>query len=178
MEQIKPFKYFPHTDSDIKEMLDKIGVKNIEDLFSDIPNSIKINEVDLEEALSEVELRERVHNISKLNKPLVSFRGCGSYDVYTPSVINTLVSRQEFLTSYTPYQAEISQGTLQYIFEFQSIVCELTGMDVANASMYDGATATAESIMMALSQTRRKKALVSKTINPRVLNVKPFRPPR
>ena len=171
MEQIKPFKYFPHTDSDIKEMLDKIGVKNIEDLFSDIPNSIKINEVDLEEALSEVELRERVHNISKLNKPLVSFRGCGSYDVYTPSVINTLVSRQEFLTSYTPYQAEISQGTLQYIFEFQSVVCELTGMDVANASMYDGATATAEAINMALSQTRRNKVLVSKTLNPRVFEV-------
>ena len=171
MEQIKPFKYFPHTESDIKEMLDRIGVKTIEDLFSDVPNSIKRDEVDLESALSEIELRERIEGISKLNKPLVSFKGCGSYDCYIPSVISTLTSRQEFLTSYTPYQAEISQGTLQYIFEFQSIVCELTGMDVANASMYDGATATAESIMMALSQTRRKKALVSKTLNPRVLNV-------
>lgn len=171
MEQIKPFKYFPHTDGDIKEMLDKIGVDRIEDLFNDIPDSIKIDEVALEGALSEVELRDRINNISKLNKPLISFKGCGSYDCYVPSVIDTLTSRQEFLTSYTPYQAEISQGTLQYIFEFQSIVCELTGMDVANASMYDGATATFESIMMALSQTRRKKALVSKTLNPRVLNV-------
>lgn len=171
MEQIKPFKYFPHTESDIKEMLDKIGVEKIEDLFSDIPNEIKKDEVDLESALSEDELRDRIHSYSKLNKNLICFKGCGSYDVFTPSVINTLVSRQEFLTSYTPYQAEISQGTLQYIFEFQSVVCELTGMDVANASMYDGATATAEAIMMALSQTRRSKVLVSKALNPRVLEV-------
>ena len=171
MEYIKPFKYFPHTDSDIKEMLDRIGVESIDDLFSDIPDAIKLKEVDLESSLSEIEVRDRITKLAKKNKPLITFKGCGSYDVYSPSVVSTLASRQEFLTSYTPYQAEISQGTLQYIFEYQSFICELTGMDVSNASMYDGATATAEAIMMAASFTRRNKVLVSSTINPRTLEV-------
>lgn len=171
MDRSAPFKYFPHTESDIKEMLETIGVSQIDDLFSDIPASIRLKEVDLDPSLSELELRDKIYEISKMNKNLISFKGCGCYDNYIPSVIDTLTSRQEFLTSYTPYQAEISQGTLQYIFEFQSIVCEMTGMDVANASMYDGATATFESIMMAVSQTRRKKVLISKALNKRTIEV-------
>ena len=165
------YKYFPHTDQDIKEMLERIGVKSIDDLFSDIPDSIKGRDFALPKSMSEIELRSYIEDLSYANIPLRPFRGAGSYDVYVPSVIKPILERQEFLTSYTPYQPEISQGTLQYIFEYQSYICELTGMDVSNASMYDGATASFESIMMACSHTRRKKVLLSKTINPRYLDV-------
>lgn len=166
------FKYFPHTESDILEMLEKIGVRKIEDLFSEIPNHLNVeNKLDLPNALSEMELRKHFKDLSSKNQELISFLGAGSYDVYTPSVINALTSRQEFLTSYTPYQPEIAQGTLTYIFEFQSMICELTGMEISNASVYDGATATAESMFMATSQTKRNKVLVSKTMNPRTVEV-------
>lgn len=166
------YKYFPHTENDIKEMLERIGVKNIEELFSDIPNRVLYKkELNLPSSKSELELRSMLKDAASNNKEMICFLGAGSYDVYTPSVINTITSRQEFLTSYTPYQAEISQGTLQYIFEFQSMICELTNMDVANASLYDGATSTAEAIFMATSQTKRKKVLISKTLNPRVIDV-------
>lgn len=166
------YKYFPHTENDIKEMLERIGVKNVEELFSDIPNSVLYKkELNLPSSKSELELRSILKAAASNNKEMICFLGAGSYDVYTPSVINTITSRQEFLTSYTPYQAEISQGTLQYIFEFQSMICELTNMDVANASLYDGATSTAEAIFMATSQTKRKKVLISKTLNPRVIDV-------
>ncbi len=165
-------KYFPHTEGDIKEMLDKIGVCQVEDLFKDIPSSvIHQKPFNLPSALSETEIREEMAKISGRNQKMVSFLGAGSYDVYTPSVINALTSRQEFLTSYTPYQPEISQGNLQYIFEFQSMICELTGLDVANASVYDGSTATAESMFMAVVHTKRNKMLISKTLNPRIIEV-------
>lgn len=165
------FKYFPHTQKDIEEMLARIGVKDIEELFSDVPKQAVHKNMDLPSSLSEIELRKHLNDLENKNKSYKIFRGAGSYDVYTPSVIPALLSRQEFLTSYTPYQPEISQGTLQYIFEFQSMICELTGMDVSNASVYDGATATAEAIFMAVNQTKRKKVLISKTINPRYLEV-------
>ena len=166
------YKYFPHNEKDIQEMLKVIGVEKIEDLFIDIPQKmLNKSELNIGKGLSEIELRQKVGSLANKNKQLISFLGAGAYDVYTPSIINALLSRQEFLTSYTPYQPEISQGTLQYIFEFQSMICELTNMDVANASLYDGATATAEAVFMATSQTRRNKVLVSKTVNPRVIEV-------
>ena len=140
-------------------------VKSIDDLFSDIPDSLKGCDFALPPALSEVELRNYIGNLSDANNPLIPFRGAGSYDIYVPSVIKPLLQREEFLTSYTPYQPEISQGTLEYIFEYQSYICELTGMDVSNASMYDGATAAFESIMMASNHTRRNKVLLSKVVS-------------
>lgn len=166
------YKYFPHTNADIAEMLADIGCKDIKDLFSEISKDLFINgEVNIPQSHSETELREEVQKLGKKNKTLVSFLGAGSYDVFNLSIINYLASRQEFLTSYTPYQPEISQGTLQYIFEWQSIICELTGMDVSNASMYDGATATAEAMLMAYGHTKKKKVLLSNTVNPRVCEV-------
>ena len=165
------YKYFPHNEQDIKEMLKRIGVEKIEDLFTDIPQNILTKkELPIDKGLSEIELRQKINALANKNKQFISFLGAGAYEVYTPSIISALLFRQEFLTSYTPYQPEISQGTLQYIFEFQSMICELTNMDVANASLYDGATATAEAVFMATSQTRRNKVLVSKTINPRILD--------
>lgn len=162
------FKYIPHTSADIKEMLERIGVSDIDELFSEIPEAVKNRAgYNLEPAFSEIELRRRLEELAAKNKPLISFCGAGAYDVYTPAIIPYLTSRQEFLTSYTPYQPEISQGTLQYIFEFQSMICELTDMDVSNASVYDGATATAEAMFMAVSHARRGAVLVSGTVNPR-----------
>ncbi|HHW99848.1 MAG TPA: glycine dehydrogenase, partial [Acholeplasmataceae bacterium] len=160
------FKYFPHTEQDIQAMLEKIGVNSLDDLFAEIPSHLKITQdLNLPNAMSEIEIRKHIRKLGNKNQEFISFLGAGSYDVYTPAVIGALTSRQEFLTSYTPYQPEISQGTLTYIFEFQSMICELTGMDVSNASVYDGATATAESMFMAISQTKRNKVLVSSTIN-------------
>jgi glycine dehydrogenase subunit 1 len=121
--------------------------------------------------MSEIELRKHFANLANKNSELVVFRGAGSYDHYTPSIIPAIISREEFLTAYTPYQPEISQGTLQYIFEFQSMITDLTGMDVSNASMYDGPTATGEAVFMVVSQTKQNKVLVSKTINPNIMNV-------
>ncbi|MFA6628084.1 MAG: aminomethyl-transferring glycine dehydrogenase subunit GcvPA, partial [Bacilli bacterium] len=117
------------------------------------------------------EVRQTIKNLANHNQTFVSFLGAGSYDPFTPSVVPALTSRQEFLTSYTPYQAEISQGTLQYIFEFQSMMAELTGMDVANASMYDGATAAAEAMFMACAHTKRSKILLSESLHPRTIEV-------
>lgn len=166
------FKYFPHTNKDIEEMLSKIGVASLEELFAEIPAHIKTNkDFDLPSAKSEREIRKHMQDLSNRNEEYTSFLGAGSYDVYTPSIIGALTSRQEFLTSYTPYQPEISQGTLTYIFEFQSMICELTGMDVSNASVYDGATATAEAMFMAIAATKRNKVLVSSAVNPRVIAV-------
>jgi len=165
-------KYFPHSEQDIAQMLAKIGVSHLDDLFKDVPSHVLHHgPFRLPQQLSEIEIRDEMAKIAAQNKKLISFLGAGSYDVYTPSVISALTSRQEFLTSYTPYQPEISQGNLQYIFEFQSMICELTGMDVSNASVYDGATATAEAMFMAVSQTKRNRVLVSATINPRILAV-------
>ncbi len=163
-------KYLPHTEKDIEKMLERIGVSSMDDLFAEIPDALKGVDLDLPESLSEIELREHFERLASQNEPLVPFMGAGAYDHYTPSVIPYLLERQEFMTAYTPYQPEVSQGTLQYIFEYQTMITELTGMDVSNASMYDGATATAEAMFMAVKK-KRKKVLVAATINPNVLNV-------
>lgn len=165
------FQYFPHTEADVRAMLDRIGVDSLEDLYADVPEDvIHKGEFDLPEAMSEQEVRDFFEELDKKDKKLKVFVGQGVYDHYTPSVVPYLASRSEFLTAYTPYQAEISQGTLRYIFEYQSLVCALTGMDVSNASMYDGPTAAAEAVRMALACTKRKsRVLVSKTLLPNVL---------
>ena len=165
------FKYFPHTREDIEEMLKKVNLKELDELFSDVPDSVKIKEINIPSSLSEIELRKKASEIASLNKELICFAGAGAYDVYTPSVVNVITSRQEFLTSYTPYQAEISQGTLQYIFEYQSLICELTKMDVANASNYDGATAAMESMLMAVNQTRKNTFIIPNDLNKNVIDV-------
>ena len=167
------YKYFPQTEQEIQEMLRKIGVEKLEDLFSDIPESIRFKgEYDIPVAQSESEIRTLLSNLGSLNTTLTCFAGAGIYDHYTPAVIPSIIQRSEFLTSYTPYQAEISQGTLHYIFEFQSMMAELTGMDISNASMYDGATATAEAVMMAVAAGKKTtKVLVSDTIDPKIRRV-------
>jgi glycine dehydrogenase subunit 1 len=163
------FKYFPHTKQDIDEMLRVIGVNDVAELFSEIPSSLMNPDIDVPSSHSELELIKHFETLNQYNQRLIPLMGAGSYDHYIPSIINHLTQRQEFLTSYTPYQPEISQGTLQYIFEYQSVVCELTGMDVSNASMYDGPTATAEAMIMATHHTKRNKILVSSTVLPSVL---------
>ncbi|MGN1214427.1 MAG: aminomethyl-transferring glycine dehydrogenase subunit GcvPA [Bacteroidaceae bacterium] len=167
------YKYFPQTNDEISQMLKAIGLSSLEDLYGEVPEGLKLNrDYDLPSAMSEVEVRNHFNTIGSKNKQLVCFAGAGIYDHYTPSVVKYITQRSEFLTSYTPYQAEISQGTLQYIFEYQTLMAGLTGMDVSNASMYDGATATAEAMMMAVaSSKKRNKVLVSSTLNPRVTEV-------
>lgn len=165
------FKYLPHTDKDIKDMLQVIGVDNIDDLFHEIPESLKNLDINVPKSHSELEILKRFSDLANKNENLIPFVGAGAYDHYTPTVIRHLIERQEFLTAYTPYQPEISQGTLQYIFEYQSIITELTGMDVSNASMYDGATATAEAMFMATNAKKRKKILISRTVNPNIIKV-------
>ena len=141
------FKYFPHTEEEVKEMLRVAGVNSLEELYADVPESIRFKgDYDIPEAKSEIELRQLLESFGLLNDQLTSFAGAGVYDHYTPAVIPNIISRSEFLTSYTPYQAEISQGTLHYIFEYQSMMAELTGMDISNASMYDGTTATSRTV--------------------------------
>lgn len=165
-------KYLPHTEQDILEMLKVTGAKSIDDLFSSIPKKLRLNKpYQIPSQLSDDDLTKHMKHLASENKELVIFRGAGSYDHYTPSIVKALISRQEFLTSYTPYQPEVAQGTLQYIFEYQTMVCELTGMEVSNASMYDGATATAEAMFMAYAQTGNHTILVSGTVNPRTIEV-------
>lgn len=167
------FSYFPHTEDDIKSMLERIGVGSLDDLYSDVPDKfIYRGEYDLPDAMSEQQVRSFFESLDKKNLHLKVFAGAGAYDHYTPSVIPYICSRSEFLTAYTPYQAEISQGTLRYIFEYQSMICALTGMDVSNASMYDGPTAAAEAMMMAVACTKRKtRVLLSETLLPHVRKV-------
>ena len=167
------FKYFPHTADDVQQMLDVIGVRTLDDLYAEIPEEIKFHrELDIPSEKSEIEVRNIIRDLAAMNKPLVCFAGAGCYDHYTPSVVPFLASRSEFSTSYTPYQAEISQGTLQYIFEYQTMMADLTGMDISNASMYDGSTATAEAMMMmTASAKKRNRVLISKTIQPGVMAV-------
>jgi glycine dehydrogenase subunit 1 len=164
-------KYLPHTAKDIEAMLKVTGAKSLDDLFSSIPKSLRIDHYDLPSAKDDITLTEHMKHLASMNKELKIFRGAGSYDVYTPSAVKALISRQEFLTSYTPYQPEVAQGTLQYIFEYQTMICELTGMEVSNASMYDGSTSTAEAMFMAYAQTGNSKVLVSDTVNPRTIKV-------
>lgn len=167
------YKYFPHTEEDIKAMLQRIGVSSLDDLYAEVPDSIRFKgDYELPSAMSEIEVRRFFERLSQKNKPLVCFAGAGVYDHYTPAVIPQIVERSEYLTSYTPYQAEISQGTLHYIFEYQSMMVELTGMDISNASMYDGTTATAEAVLMANASVKKaNKVLLSETLDPKTVEV-------
>ncbi len=167
------FKYFPHTSGDISSMLEKTGVKSLDNLYDEIPQELLFNrDYDLPEAKNEIELRKFFSRLVESNTQLTCFAGGGVYDHYTPAVVPRLAMRSEFLTSYTPYQAEISQGTLHYIFEFQSMMAELTGMEVSNASMYDGTTATAEAMMMAYNNSKKADTvLYSNTIDPKIVKV-------
>ena len=167
------YKYFPHTEADIEQMLQRIGVGSLDDLYAEIPESVVWKkEYNLPSSMSELEIRNYFSELGKKNTSLTLFAGAGAYDHYAPSVIGQLISRSEFLTAYTPYQPEISQGTLQYIFEFQSMISELTGLECTNASMYDGPTATAEAMFMAVASAKKKnKVLLSETANPNIMQV-------
>ncbi len=167
------YKYFPHTEADLRAMLERVGVKSLDDLYAEVPETIRFRgDYQLPEEMSEMEVRQLFEQLGHQNTPLVCFAGAGVYDHYTPAVIPQLLQRSELLTSYTPYQAEISQGTLHYIFEYQSMMAELTGMDVSNASMYDGTTATAESVMMAVAAGKKQnRVLISETVDPKILEV-------
>ncbi|HYE82289.1 MAG TPA: aminomethyl-transferring glycine dehydrogenase subunit GcvPA [Clostridia bacterium] len=168
-------RYMPNTVADEKLMLDSIGAKSPEDLFTDIPQELRLKrKLNINNALSELELSDHMKSLGGTNKSaddLVCFLGAGAYDHYIPSIVRHLAMRSEFYTAYTPYQPEISQGTLQIIFEYQTMICSLTGMDVTNASMYDGATACVEAAMMAVENARRSLVIVSKTVHPEVRRV-------
>lgn len=165
------FCYFPQTDEDIRIMLDRIGVSSLDDLYSDVPaDFIFKGEYDLPSAMSEQQVREYFEGLASRNTKLKVLVGQGAYDHYVPSVIPYITSRSEFLTAYTPYQCEISQGTLRYIFEWQSMICALTGMDVSNASMYDGPTAAAEAVRMSVASTKKRNTvIVSSALLPNVI---------
>ncbi len=165
------FPYIPHTPEEEKKMLDSIGLNSIDELFEDIPKDVAFKrELDLPLAKSELEVRSYLSELAGKNCCItenVCFLGAGAYDHYIPSIVDHIISRQEFYTSYTPYQPEISQGTLQYLFEYQTLISELTGLPIANASLYDGGTAIAEAALMACDVARRKKVLISETVSPR-----------
>jgi len=167
--------YLPNTSEDIKEMLEVIGLKSTDDLFSSIPKDLKFNrDLKLPSAKSEIEVKNLLDLIASKNQStsdLTCFLGAGSYDHYIPSVVKHLVGRSEFYTAYTPYQPEISQGTLQSVFEYQSMMCALTDMEVSNVSMYDAATSAAEAAILSSVQTKRKRVLVSETLNPEYKSV-------
>ncbi|WP_318508434.1 aminomethyl-transferring glycine dehydrogenase subunit GcvPA [Bacillus sp. T3] len=163
-------RYLPMTENDKNEMLATIGVETVDELFSDIPERVRFKgEYQIKPAKSESGLLKELGVLAGKNadlKTYSSFLGAGVYDHYIPTIVDHVISRSEFYTAYTPYQPEISQGELQAIFEFQTMICELTGMDVANSSMYDGGTALAEAAMLSAGQTRRKKVLVSSGVHP------------
>jgi glycine dehydrogenase subunit 1 len=148
--------YSPHTDADRARMLEAVGAGSVEDLFADIPTSVRASGWSVPPPLAEQDVRAELTRLAGRNRiPEVSFLGAGAYRHLVPAVVGEVIGRPEFATAYTPYQPEVSQGTLQSIYEFQSLICELTGMEVATASHYDGATATAEAALMACRLTRR-----------------------
>jgi glycine dehydrogenase subunit 1 len=168
-------RYLPMTEEDKKSMLETIGVSSIDELFSDIPEKVKFKgDYNIKAAKSESALMKELTIMAEKNADLrrnTSFLGAGVYDHYMPVIVDHVISRSEFYTAYTPYQPEISQGELQAIFEFQSMICEMTGMDVANSSMYDGGTAIAEAAMLSAGHTRRKKVLISSAVHPEYRDV-------
>jgi glycine dehydrogenase subunit 1 len=168
-------RYIPLTDKDKQLMLEEIGVSSVDELFKDIPDGVKFKGLlDLKDSLSETDLIKEFRRLSKKNNNLndyTSFLGAGVYEHNIPAVVDQMLLRSEFYTAYTPYQPEISQGELQAIFEFQSMICEITGMDVANASMYDGATALAEAAMLAQGHTKKSKILISEAVHPEYRDV-------
>jgi len=164
-------RFIPHTEQDIREMLEAIGVQNVDQLFAGIPDNLQLGKtpLNLPPALSESEVVDTLRQIQMRNpdmNEMSSFLGAGAYRHYSPAIIDSLIQRGEFSTSYTPYQAEVSQGTLQAIFEFQTMITMLTGMDVANASMYDGASALAEAILMANRINKKKEYLIASAVHP------------
>src|ERR1044072_5110968 len=163
-------RYLPLTPQDRSEMLARIGVADIDALFADIPIDRRLKALpDLPPTKSEITVERELSRLAAMNTPASSvpfFVGCGAYKHHIPASVNHLIQRSEFLTSYTPYQPEIAQGTLHYLFEFQTQVAMLTGMEVANASMYDGSTATAEAVLMAHRITKRKKAILAGNLHP------------
>jgi len=163
--------FTPHTPQEIEEMLRAIGIKSIEDLFENVPEEYRFPELDLSEGLTEMELADEISEIASANATtddFLSFLGAGAYNHYIPAAVDMILKRGEFYTAYTPYQPEVSQGTLQAIFEFQTLMSELTGLDISNASHYDGATAAAEAANLAyhVFRGKRKKVLVSRSVNP------------
>ncbi len=159
--------YTPNTDTDREIMLDEIGVRDVMDLFKDVPDKLVLKSpLQIPDQLSEFELLRELEKISKKNRRPTSFLGGGNYNHHIPSTVKAVTSRGELSTAYTPYQPEISQGTLQAIFEYQSMICELTGMDISNASMYDGATSLAEAMILASRIKGKKQVLVSQALNP------------
>jgi len=167
--------YIANTDTDRQQMLESIGVKSFDDLIQAIPKELRVKGMlDLAPALSEMEITRLIHEKTCKNicaQAANSFLGAGVYDHFIPAAVDTIISRPEFFTAYTPYQAEVSQGTLQYIYEFQTMICELTGMEIANASMYDGASAIAEAILMAVRKNRLKKAILPESLHPEYVKV-------
>ncbi|MFN3330829.1 MAG: aminomethyl-transferring glycine dehydrogenase subunit GcvPA, partial [Pyrinomonadaceae bacterium] len=167
-------RYIPNPPEERAEMLKVIGLSSAEELFRSIPEDIRLKRpLKITEPLSEPEVIALMENLASKNtaSQKTSFLGAGVYSHYSPTIVDYLIQRSEFFTSYTPYQPEVSQGTLQYIFEFQTLVCQLTGMEVANASMYDGSTAMAEAVLMAQRITRRQKVLIARTIHPEYIEV-------
>ena len=166
-------RYLPHTPQDVDDMLTVCGADSLDDLYNDVPEELRLRRpYNLPQEMCEKQLRDYFERLGDMNRRMVCFAGAGYYDHYTPAAVDSILSRSEFLTAYTPYQPEISQGTLQYIFEYQSMMCALTGMEISNASMYDGATATAEAMIMAVNSTRKKRrVLISATVNPAVAQV-------
>ena len=161
--------YFPITKKDQAEMLETIGIEHFGQLFTSIPSEIRNPHIELPEALSELETQSWFRKLSEKNvnvKSHLSFLGAGAYEHFIPSIVRHMIGRGEFYTSYTPYQPEASQGTLQALFEYQSLICELTGMDVSNGSHYDGSTALAESVLMTLHETKRRKVLMARSVHP------------
>jgi glycine dehydrogenase subunit 1 len=167
-------RFAPHTDADVREMLDAIGLDGVDDLFSQIPPSVRLDrDLDLPEGVSEMEILSDLRGLSARDRgadELVCFAGGGAYDHYVPAVVWALAGRSEFYTSYTPYQPELSQGVLQALFEYQSMICELTGLDVSNASLYDGATALAEAVNLARATPARGRVLVSAGLDERYID--------
>ncbi len=168
--------FTPHTPSDVEVMLKSIGIEKVADLFKEIPEKYRFPDLKLPPAMTEMEVYSELDSIASANgstKDLLSFLGAGAYDHYSPAVVDMLLKRGEFYTAYTPYQPEISQGTLQAVFEYQSLICLITGMDVANASHYDGATAAAEAVILAYHNFRgkRNKFLISRAVNPQYRQV-------
>ena len=164
--------FLVHTDDVKQEMLESIGVSSIEDLFKQIPLKARMEKLDLGSALSEAETQRKVKKLAKKNNTdYVTFLGAGTYNKFIPACIAQVANRFEFLTAYTPYQPEISQGTLQVMYEFQTMICRITGMDISNATMYDAATACAESLLMAVRISKKNKVLVSEKLNPEYVDV-------
>lgn len=167
-------RYIPNSPEERGEMLEAIGLESAEQLFESIPPQLRLQRpLNTPAALSEIELLDKFERLGQRNAAArrTSFLGAGAYSHYIPTIVDHIISRSEFFTAYTPYQPEISQGTLQTIFEFQTLVCQLTGMDLANASMYDGSTALAEAVLMAERVTRRSKVIASASVHPQYLEV-------